>query len=93
MWSFVGTKQNQRWLWHAIDHETGESWPIVIGRHQDSVLLQFKKLLEPFGVRHFFTDGWGGYERHIEEERLSIGKENTQKIERKHLLCEQESSG
>lgn len=49
------------------------------------VLVKLKALLEPFGVRHFFTDGWGGYERHINEEQLSIGKKNTQKIERKHL--------
>lgn len=85
MWSFVGKKQNKRWLWHAIDHETGEVLAYVIGPHQDSVLLQLKNLLEPFGVRHFFTDGWGGYERHIKAEHLSRGKENTQKIERKHL--------
>ncbi len=24
MWSFVGSKQHQRWLWHAIDHRTGK---------------------------------------------------------------------
>ncbi|WP_250121466.1 IS1 family transposase [Chroococcidiopsis sp. CCMEE 29] len=24
MQSFVGKKENQRWLWHAIDHCTGE---------------------------------------------------------------------
>src|SRR5881296_2560976 len=23
MWSFVGSKRQQRWLWHAIDHHTG----------------------------------------------------------------------
>ena len=23
MWSFVGNKKDQRWLWHAIDHATG----------------------------------------------------------------------
>ena len=23
MWSFVGSKSQQRWLWHAIDHHTG----------------------------------------------------------------------
>src|SRR5437867_11542491 len=23
MWSFVGKKKDQRWLWHAIDHCTG----------------------------------------------------------------------
>ena len=85
MWSFVGSKANQRWLWHAIDHETGEVLAYVIGKHQDSVLLELTDLLTPFGIRHFFTDGWGGYERHIPCKQLSIGKENTQKIERKHL--------
>ena len=85
MWSFVGKKQNQRWLWHAIDHETGDVLAYVLGRHQDSVLLKLKELLEPFGVRHFFTDGWGGYERHIAQEQLTIDKSKTQKIERKHL--------
>ena len=24
MWSFVGSKKQQRWLWHAIDHQTGD---------------------------------------------------------------------
>ena len=24
MWSFVGSKRQQRWLWHAIDHHTGQ---------------------------------------------------------------------
>jgi hypothetical protein len=24
MWSFVGSKRQQRWLWHAIDHQTGD---------------------------------------------------------------------
>jgi IS1 family transposase len=41
----------------------------VIGQHQDSVLLKLKALIEPFGVRHFFTDGWGGYERQISQSR------------------------
>lgn len=57
----------------------------VLGKHTDEVLLKLKKILEPFGIKHFYTDGWGGYERHIPEENLSIGKANTQKIERKHL--------
>ena len=28
MWSFVGNKSNQRWLWHAIDHHTGKYSPM-----------------------------------------------------------------
>jgi insertion element IS1 protein InsB len=23
MWSFVGKKAHQHWLWHAMDHRTG----------------------------------------------------------------------
>ena len=29
MWSFVGKKGNQRWLWHAIDHHTGQVLALV----------------------------------------------------------------
>lgn len=60
MWSFVCNKPNQRGLWHAIDHETGEVLAYVIGQHQDSVLLKLKALLEPFGVRHFLPMGGVG---------------------------------
>ena len=24
MWSYVQSKANPRWLWHAIDHHTGQ---------------------------------------------------------------------
>ncbi len=34
MQSFVRKKENQRWLWHAIDHCTGEILAYVLGsRH------------------------------------------------------------
>ncbi len=85
MWSFVGSKKNQRWLWHAIDHMTGQVLAYVLGKHTDEILLKLKSLLAPFGVVHYYTDGWGGYERHIPQDQLSIGKSNTQRIERKHL--------
>ncbi len=29
MWSFVGGKSQQRWLWHAIDHHTGQIQPYI----------------------------------------------------------------
>jgi insertion element IS1 protein InsB len=31
MWSFVQNKENQRWLWHAIDHLTGTVLAYVFG--------------------------------------------------------------
>jgi len=85
MWSFVQKKANQRWLWHAIDHQTGVVLAYVLGGHSDDVFLKLKQLLEPFGIKRFYTDGWGAYERHLDSAQHQVGKANTQKIERKHL--------
>ena len=85
MWSYVGRKDNRRWLWHAIDRETRKVLAYVFGERKDRVFLELKSLLEPFGISHFYTDDWGAYERHLDPEQHLIGKENTQKIERKHL--------
>jgi insertion element IS1 protein InsB len=85
MWSFVGKKKEQRWLWHAVDHRSGKVLAYVMGARQDEVFLQLKTLLEPFGIRQFYTDGWGAYERHLEPGKHKPGKRNTQRIERKHL--------
>jgi insertion element IS1 protein InsB len=85
MWSFVARKTNPRWLWHAIDHRTGKVLAYVFGRRKDVVFLKLKALLEPFGIRRYYTDGWSAYERHLDAERHRVGKENTQKIESKHI--------
>jgi insertion element IS1 protein InsB len=85
MWSFVQKKENQRWLWHAIDHETGKVLAYVLGNHTDNMFLKLKALLEPFGISKFYTDGWGAYERKLDPDQHQVGKANTQKIERKHL--------
>jgi insertion element IS1 protein InsB len=85
MWSFVGKKENQRWLWHAIDHQSGQVLAYVLGTHKDEVFLNLKSLLAPFGITRFYTDDWGAYQRHLDPANHEIGKQNTQKIERKHL--------
>ena len=85
MWSFVGKKAHPRWLWHAIDHHSGQVLAYVLGTHQDTVFLKLKRLLKPFGMTRFYTDDWGTYPRHLDSEEHRIGKQDTQKIERKHL--------
>jgi insertion element IS1 protein InsB len=65
MWSFVGSKSQQRWLWHAIDHHTGQILAYVFGTREDKTFLKLKELLAPFGITHYYTDGWGAYRRHI----------------------------
>ena len=57
----------------------------IFGRRKDEVFLQLKALLEPFGITRYYTDGWGTYERHLDPEKHRIGKDNTQKIESKHV--------
>jgi insertion element IS1 protein InsB len=48
-------------------------------------LRHLKELLAPFSVGHFYTDGWGAYLRLLDAQIHTVGKANTQKIERKHL--------
>ena len=85
MWSYVEKKTAPRWLWHAIDHQTGKVLAYVFGRRQDHVFLQLKELLEPFGIRRYHTDSWGAYTRHLDPAEHKPGKWNMQQIERKHL--------
>ena len=54
MWSFVQKKANQRWLWHAIDHQTGQVLAYVLATHEDDALKQqravFSSLCFPVSV-------------------------------------------
>ena len=93
MWSDVRSKANPRWLWHAIDHHSGQVLAYVFGRRQDTVFLQRQALLEPFGIPRYDTDGWGAYERHIDTEQHRVGKDNTQKIASKHMNLRTGSRG
>jgi IS1 family transposase len=85
MWSYVGNKDEQRWLWHAIDHATGVVLAYVFGRRKDEVFLALKQLLEPFGITRYYTDHLGAYQRHLEPDVHCPSKRYTQQIERKHL--------
>ena len=53
MWSFVGKKQDQRWLWHAIAHGTGAVLAYVFGRRKDEVFLNSKRCWSPSGSPAF----------------------------------------
>jgi len=85
LWSFVGSKQNQRWLWVAIDHNTRVVLAYTFGKRKDVVFRKLKKLLEPFNITMFYTDDWGSYERNLNPENHTITKKNTQRIEHKNL--------
>jgi insertion element IS1 protein InsB len=48
-------------------------------------LLRLKALLKPFGIRHYYTDGWGANHRHLAPKQHVVGKQATQQLEHKHL--------
>ena len=83
-WSFVGSKRRQRWLWHAIDHDTGQVLAHVFGAREDQAFLELKALLAPFGITRFYPDGWGADRRHLDAATHTVGKQDMQKIARKH---------
>ena len=85
MWGFVFTKEQQRWLWVAIDHETRTILAFVFGECKDVVFKELKALLMLFGITRFYPDDWGAYERNLKEYEHIISKKNTQRIERKSL--------
>ncbi|WP_051790384.1 IS1 family transposase [Endozoicomonas montiporae] len=84
-WSYVGNKADQRWLWLAIDHDSGAVLAYVSGKRKDAVFRQLQTLLKPFGIKRFCSDDRGAYERNIDPETHEVGKRNTRKIERKNL--------
>ena len=85
MWSFVGAKATERWLWHALDHHTGRVLAYVVGTRKDAVFLKLRALLAPFGITRYYTDKAGVYQRHLPPEQHTVRKLSMQKIERKHL--------
>jgi len=85
MWSFVEKKEEQRWLWYAIDKESKKILAYVLGKREDEAFIKLKILLENFPIKHFYTDNWGAYWRNLPAQYHTIGKQNTQQIERKNL--------
>jgi IS1 family transposase/transposase-like protein len=85
MWSFVGDKSHQYWLWWAIDHATGEPLAFHFGTREHENLDELLSLLKPFNIKVVYSDNNFAYQSRVTNSEVVTGKENTQKIERKHL--------
>ena len=84
-WSFVAKKSNPRWLWYAVEHSTNTVLSFAFGPRKDDIFKQLQERLSVFNISRFYTDDWGAYTRNLMPENHQIGKQNTQKIERKNL--------
>src|SRR5262249_22668269 len=85
MWGFCASESASALALarHGSPHRAGAG--VGVRTTQRRRLLQAPTALEPFGITQFYTDGWGAYERHIDAKKHHVGKENTQKIESKHI--------
>ena len=84
-WSYVGKKSNQRWTWYAMDKSSGIIVAWHNGTRADEDVLQLLNYLESIPIDLYYSDAWPAYSRKMPEERHSIGKAYTWKIERKNL--------
>ena len=84
-WSFVQNKEQQMWLWYGLNRHTGYIPAFVLGRRTDANCRQLGQKLASCQVRGFYTDDWKSYAKVLPTKRHHIGKDGTQRIERKNL--------
>ena len=78
-------KQNQRWLWYALDKITSKVVAYTFGTRGDDTLRSLLDKLRDYQVTFYFTDSWGSYDRIIDKAKHIVSKKYTQSIERLNL--------
>ncbi|WMV72050.1 IS1 family transposase [Xenorhabdus griffiniae] len=84
MWSFVGNKKQQRWLWYAWEPRLKRIIAHTFGRRSKKTLKKLLKKLSHFNVAFWCTDKFKAYTLLTTDKHL-IGKSFTQRIERENL--------
>ncbi|MDR2531607.1 MAG: IS1 family transposase [Oscillospiraceae bacterium] len=87
-WGRVYCRGTPCWLWHAIDHDTGDVVAFTLGSRENEmckILWGMVTLLNIKIVAVYSDNNWA-YHDVIPRSILKTGKRNTQKIERKHLI-------
>jgi insertion element IS1 protein InsB len=73
-----------RWIWKALDRDTGRLLDWECGRRDASTLKKLVDRLAPWDVTFYCTDHWPVYAGVIPPERLVMSKARTDGIERNH---------
>jgi len=58
-WSFVGSKDNQRWTWYAMDKDSGIIVAWHNGKRTDADFLELLDHMKEIPVACYYTDDWG----------------------------------
>jgi insertion element IS1 protein InsB len=62
LWSFVGDKSRQAWLWYAFEPRSRQVVAWVVGRRTDQTCRRLLRQLRRCQVLRFRTDDWESYE-------------------------------
>jgi insertion element IS1 protein InsB len=86
LWSFVGNKRNQQWVWLALDRASKDIVGCFIGsRGEDGAVGLWQSLPECYLDAETYTDFWEAYDAIFYDKTLhQVGKETglTNHIER-----------
>lgn len=94
LWSFVGTKACQQWIWLAIERRSGLVVGFYIGdRSQESARYLWQSISPALRTKSlFFTDDWDAYGAVIPKRQHTTGKADTPIIERLNNTLRQRCS-
>ena len=86
LWSFVASKDNQRWVWIALCHRTRQVGAFFIGdRSEASCRKLWARLPDAYRTCRTFSDFWSAYQNvFATEHHHAVGKERgeTNHVER-----------
>jgi insertion element IS1 protein InsB len=85
MWSFVGQKEQEAWLWYAFEPRSRQIVAWLIGERTDKNCRRLLNQLKHCRVLRFCTDEWKSYRKLIPWAQHWVGKRWTQRIERQNL--------
>ena len=85
VWSFIGKKRQQCWLWYAFSPQRKQIIGYVLGRRTDESCQRLLDKLAQCHITRFYTDDWESYQKLIPSYRHWVGKAGTQRIERQNL--------
>ncbi len=84
LWSFVGSKKQQRWLWYAYEPRLKRIIAHAFGDRSEVAFEKLKEQLAEFDIAFWCTDNYVVY-RQLPSDKHIVGKLYTQRIERQNL--------
>jgi IS1 family transposase len=75
MWSFVGDKSHQYWLWRAIDRDSGEPSAFHFGTWEHENPDELLALPAPFDIKVIYCDNNYAYRSRVKKSEVKTGKD------------------